>query len=75
MKMRIDGEHICIYVNPIWEYEARPHSIGEETDQPGSFSAYGWMAHLDEKVWWQKSREANRARFLQLAKQILKKKP
>lgn len=67
--LRIDSGNIMIKVTPNYEYEV--HSMvkmGNPDDRPGVFSAYGWVNHLREKIWWNNELESN---FLLLAKRII----
>ncbi len=65
--MRRRKNTIYIQVNPYYEYDAKLTKIGEPTDQAGTFSMYGWIAHLRDKNWWDEEKERS---FKLLAEEI-----
>lgn len=65
--MRRIKNTIYIQVNPNFEYDADVMSIGKSSDLAGSFSMYGWIAHLRDKNWWSEDKERS---FKKLANEI-----
>lgn len=70
--MFIEGDTINIKVNSHYVYDAHGiKKMGNETDVPGTYSAWGWINHLREKNWWS---FINEEKFIRLAEKICLKK-
>ena len=62
--MVVEGNKIIIHVSDVYQYPARFSGFGKETDSPSMHTAWGWVNHLREKIWWNQDSERE---FLRLA--------
>lgn len=70
LQMWIENDAVIIRVIKGYEYDASIQGLGKESDHPGDFSMWAWVNHLRGKRWWN---EMNEKKFIELAKNIIKK--